>query len=162
MNVKTTEILIKWWANLQEDSGGRAQLRRCQSPEEAALHPQTFQLKHMLSWLPLEAVATIAGVGAHIKDASGADFGKALAVPKDGRVPFSESRFRQLLTARDWNELYRSFRRAVTILDGKVSFINFVDTIILWSEEFKGQYKEAGKTVKFKLSEAYYTEAIKH
>ncbi len=164
MNEKTTEALTQWWANLQRDNGGRAQLRCCHSPEEAALHPQTFYLKNMLSWLPLEAVATIAGVGAHIKDASGADFGKALAAPKEknGRVPLSESRFRQLLTARDWNELYRSLRRAVTVLDGKVGFINFVEIIILWSEELRGKYKEAGKSVKFKLSEAYYTEAMKH
>ena len=164
MNEKTQELLTDWWDALQKDNGGRAQLKRCQTPEDAALLPQTFRLKQMLSWMPLEAVAVIAGVGAHIKESNGTDFGKALATPhdKNGRVPLSESRFRQLLSARDWTELYRSLRRAVTILDGKVGFINFVDTVELWSKELRGEYAAAGKSVKFKLSEAYYTEAMKH
>jgi len=109
-------------------------------------------------------VATIAGVAAHIKDAKGEDFGKSLAKPKEksGRAPLSESRFRQLLSARDWNELYRSLRRAVTALDGKVGFINFVDAIILWSKEFQGEFAKPGKSVKYKISESYYTESMKH
>ena len=164
MNDKTAVALTKWWENLQADNGGRAQLKRCQTPEEAALHPQTFRLKQSISWLPLEAVATIAGVAAHIKDTKGEDFGKSLAKPKGkkGRVPLSESRFRQLLSARDWNELYRSLRRAVTILDGKVGFVNFVEIVILWSKELQGEFAKPGKSVKYKLSEAYYIESMKH
>lgn len=164
MNDKTVEIVNKWWCSLQDDNGGRAQLKRCQTPEEAALHPQTFRLKQVIPWLPLEAIATITGVASHIKDPKGEVFGKSLAKPKEksGHVPFSESRFRQLLSARDWNELYRSLRRAITILDGKVNLISFVDTIILWSNELNGKFIKPGKGLKYKLSEDYYTEAIKH
>jgi len=164
MDDKTKEFLTQWWKDLQNDNGGRARLRRCQTPEEAALQPQTYRLKQILSWLPLEAVATIAGIAAHIKEVAGEGFGKSLAKPKEknGRVPFSETRFRQLLSARDWNELYRSLRRAVTILDGKVGYLSFVQTVILWNEEFKGEYARPGKSVKYKLSESYYTEAMKH
>ncbi len=162
MNEKTTKKLLEWWDSLQNDNGGKAQLKRCHSPQEAILYPQTFKLKHILYWLPLEALATVAGVGAHIKSATGKNFGVALATPAEigGLAPFSETRFRQLLSARDWQELYRFLRRAVTILDGKVSFVNFVETVILWSEEFTGKYKEIGKSLKFKLSEAYYTNLL--
>ena len=162
MKEETKDKLLEWWKVLQNDKGGKAQLKRCKSPQEAILYPQTFRLKHTLYWLPLEALATVAGVGAHIKKDSGKSFGKALAMTKEngGRVLFSESRFRQLLSARNWEELYRLLRRAVTILDGEVGFINFVETIILWSEEFSGKYKRVGNGLKFKLSKAYYSELI--
>jgi len=165
MNDKTAEAITRWLVSLQEDNGGRTQLKRCQSAEEAVLHPQTFRLKQTLPWLPLEAVATIAGVAAHIKESNSTKkFGEALATPKEknGRVPLSETRFRQLLSSRDWNELYRSLRRTVDILDGKVGFVNFVETIILWSNELQGEFAKPGKSVKYKLSESYYTEAMKH
>ncbi len=162
MNEKTKESLLQWWGNLQKDKGGCAQLKRCHTPQEAILNPQAFRLKSVLYWLPLEALATVAGVGSHIKKATGKQFGQALATRGEakGRVLFSETRFRQLLSARDWVELYRLLRRAVTLLDGEVGFISFVDTVILWSEEFSGKYKEIGKSLKFKLSEAYYTSLL--
>ena len=103
------EVFTKWWARLQENNGGRAQLKRCNSPEEAALHAETHRLKSMLpNWIPLEAVATIAGVSAHIKNDTKLGFAQSLATPKEknGRVPLSESRFRQLLSCREWDELY--------------------------------------------------------
>lgn len=159
------EVFTKWWTRLQENSGGRAQLKRCSSPEEAALHSETHRLKSMLpNWIPLEAVATIAGVSAHIKNDTKQAFAKSLATPKEknGRVPLSESRFRQLLSCREWDELYRTLRRSVTILDGKVNLSSFVDTVLLWNDEFRGEYKKPGMTIKFKLSRDYYETAMKY
>ena len=159
------EVFVKWWARLQENNGGRAQLKRCHSPEEAALHPETHRLKSMLpKWIPLEAIATIAGVSAHIKNSTNLNFAQSLARPKEnnGRVPLSESRFRQLLSCREWDELYRTLRRSVSILDGNVNLKSFVDTVLLWSAEFYGEYKKPGKSFKFKLSRDYYETAMKY
>ena len=165
MNTQSEEAISNWWNRLQDNSGGKARLKRCQTPEEAALLPETFSLGKLLPWLPIEARATIAGVSAYIKKSSSKKkFGEALATPKEknGRVPLSESRFRQLLSARDWQEVYRSLRRVVTILDGDIDLIQFVETIILWSEELQGKYREPGKGLKFKLSQDYYTIAMKY
>lgn len=165
INEEMQKVLINWWTRLQENNGGRAQLRRCNSPEEAALHPETYRLKIMLpKWVSLEAVATISGLSAHIKNDTSLGFAKSLATPreKNGRVPLSEERFRQLLSCRDWGELYRALRRTVTVLDGNVNLISFVDTVILWNNEFRGEYKRPGKGLKFELSRDYYETAIKY
>ncbi len=165
MNEEIQKDFINWWKKLQENNGSRAQLRRCNSPEEAALHPETYRLKNVLpKWIPLEAVATIAGVSAHIRNDTAHEFARALATPKErnGQVPLSESRFRQLLSCRNWNEVYRSLRRAVTILDGNVNLTSFVDTVLLWNDEFKGEYKRPGKGLKFELSRNYYETVMKY
>ncbi len=159
------EVFTDWWDRLQKNNGGRAQLKRCSSPEEAALHPETHRLKNMLpDWLPLEAVATIVGVSAHIKNETKLGFAQSLATPKEknGRVPLSESRFRQLLSCRDWDELYRTLRRSVSILDGNVNLLSFVDAVLLWNDEFRGAYRKPGKSLKFELSRDYYEIAMKY
>ena len=165
MKKEMHEVFTKWWLRLQDDNGGRSQLKRCSSPEEAALHPETHRLKNMLpGWLSLEAVATIAGVSAHIKNDTKLGFAQSLATPKEknGRVPLSESRFRRLLSCRDWDELYRALRRSIAILDGNVNLLSFVDTILLWHDEFRGAYKKPGKSLKFELSRNYYETAMKY
>lgn len=165
INEEMYKVFTNWWKRLQENNGGKAQLRRCNSPEEAALHSETYRLKNMLpKWLSLEAVATLAGISAHIKNDTSLGFAKSLATPKEknGRVPLSESRFRQLLSCREWDELYRSLRRTVSILDGNVNLMSFVDTVILWNNEFLGAYKKPGKGLKFELSRDYYETAMKY
>ena len=165
INEEMQKVLINWWTKLQENNGGRAQLRRCISPEEAALHSETYRLKTMLpKWVSLEAVATIAGISAHIRNDTSVGFARSLATPKEknGRAPLSETRFRQLLSCREWNELYRSLRRMVTILDGNINLISFVDTVLLWNDEFRGAYKRPGKGLKFELSRDYYETVMKY
>ena len=158
-------VFLKWREKLQENAGGKSQLKRCNSPEEAALHPETHRLKGMLpNWVSLELVATIAGLSAHIRGENKAGFIESLATPKEknGRIPFSESRFRQMLLSRDWNELYRNLRRAISILDGSVSFISFINTVFLWNDEFREAYKRPGNGVKYRLSRLYYETAMKY
>ena len=162
---KMYELFTIWWNSLQNNNGGRAKLKRCRTPEEAALLPETHRLRSLLpQWIELEAVAIIAGVSAHIKKESKLGFSESLATPneKKGRAPLSEERFRQLLSCREWAELYRSLRRTVTILDGNVNLINFFKTVILWNDEFHSKYKKPGKGIKFELSQSYYETAMKY
>lgn len=165
INEDMQKIFTNWWEDLQKNTGGKAQLKRCRSPEDAALHPETHRLKGMLpNWVPYELVATIAGVTAHIKTNSGLSFAESLATPKErnGRVPFNEGRFRQMLSCRDWDELYRNLRRAITILDGSVNLLSFIDAVFLWNDEFRGKYTRPGKGLKFELSRTYYETAMKY
>ncbi len=159
--------LLAWWRSMDDTSGARAQLRRCVSPEEAVLHPQTHHLTHVLPWASLEAVATIAGLLSHVKSGEGdsASIGHKLAKPTEpgGSPPFSETRFRQLLTSRDWNEFYRNLRRAIQILGGDVNPLLIADTILCWGKEYREQGQAArAKSLRFRLSQDYYTEALKH
>ena len=144
--------------------GDRAQLRRCTSPEEAVLHRQTHRLTHVLPRASLEAVATIAGLLSHFKSGEGdsSPVGQKLARPAEpgGSAPFSETRFRQLLTSRNWNEFYRNLRRAIQVLGGDVNPLLVADTILCWDREYRGKEPTTpGKSLKFWLSKDYYTEA---
>lgn len=164
---KVQDDLLAWWRSMHDSSGDRAQLRRCVSPEEAVLHPQTHRLTHVLPWVPLEAVATVAGLLSHVKSGEGdsSSVGHKLAKPTEpgGSPPFSETRFRQLLGSRDWNDFYRNFRRAIQILGGDVNPLLVADTILCWGREYQGKEPTApGKSLKFRLSQDYYTEALKH
>ncbi len=159
------ERFIQWWKDLQEDSGGRAQLRRCNSLVEVVLHPEMYRLKRVLpNWISLEVMAILVGLGAHIKENISYGFAESLATPKDknGRIPFSESRFRQLLSSRDWEELYRNIRRAILILEGKVNLISFFDMVMLWNDEFNESHKKIGRGVRYKLSHSYYDTVMKY
>ncbi len=153
---------------MKTDHGASAQLRRCSSPEEVALQPYTYGLKQkMPNWISIESLATIAGILSHIKSGELENISLAakLAKPKskNDNIPFSESRFRQLLTCKNWNEFYTSLRRAVKILDGNVNPLSIVDVILQWDEEQKDNFnKRLGNSLKFEMSKEYYTELMKH
>ena len=131
--------LLAWWKLLrdsQELRGARAQLRRCGSPEEAALHPETYRVQQIVGWARYEAAATIAGILSHIESGENdpAPLGEKLAKPAEsgGSSPFSENRFRQLLKSRDLEEFYRNLRRAIQVLRGVVNPVRVADVILAW------------------------------
>ncbi len=161
------EKLLSWWRSLAEKSGTQAQLCRCATPEEAALNSETFRLLDYFPWIDIETAAIIAGILSHIKqgEEENISFLQKLATPKEknGRVPFSEIRFRQLLTCRTWDEFFTALRRAVQVLDGRVNPLSIADGILRWAEEQKSiTYCEAGRSLKFDWSKEYYTEALKY
>ena len=156
--------LLKWWQSLEKNTGARAQLRRCAGPEEAALNPQTYQVKQMFGWASYEAAATIAGILSRIK--SGEDdptpLGKKLATPREqgGPPQFSESRFRQLLKSQGWDEFYRNLRRAIQVLRGVINPLRVADVILAWDKESRRENPVTpGKSLRFQLSQQYYTNA---
>ena len=166
MSTIEKEAPIVWWESLQEDNGGRATLKRSKTLESSALHPQTIALKRVYPWMSIEALATLASLATFLKRATPSDdsetFGKIMAKPSTpgGRPPISELRFKQLLAARDWDELFRLLRRIVAVIDGGVAFTTMADVISKWDQELRGAPKAPGKTLKYKLSEAYYVELL--
>lgn len=158
---KRSELLI-WWKSLEDSKGSRAQLRRCASPEAAALHPETYRVRPIVPWASYEAAATIAGILPHVKagENDATPIGSKLAKPlvPGGSAPFSETRFRQLLKSRDWDEFYRNLRRAVQLLRGVVNPVRVADLILAWDRESRPEHPaRPGESLKFKLSEQYYT-----
>ncbi len=157
------EVFKKWWKDLQNNNAARAELRRCSNPFEVAIHPEAYRLKWELpSWISMECIATLAGVASHIKQDGGDNFALSLGKSKDGggQPPFSEIRFRQLLKSRNWDELYKNLRRAVSIVDGVVNLDSFFNLLLDWDREFKGTFSKPGKTVKYQMAEDYYKEAL--
>lgn len=162
-NEKLQSDLLDWWKKLQINKGNRAQLRRCTTPAEAAMHAETHALMKILPrWVSYEAVATICGILAHIKQIGTGTFGQKLAMQENGKVLFSELRFRQFLSCKEWNEFYTALRRAITMLNGNANPLAVIDVILHWDEEYKGtKYSEPSKSLKFTLSKDYYSQILK-
>jgi CRISPR system Cascade subunit CasB len=162
------EKLLHWWQQLQHNTGNRAELRRCHSPEDAATKADTFRVYNMVGhFCSIEASATIAGLLSHIKPESEFDytpFGKKLSAVKEGgeKPVFSESRFRHLLKSRNWNEFYTNMRRAIVVLDGRIHPLYIADIILRWDKEQKPDYiKRPGQSLRFRLAQDYYYEIIR-
>ena len=88
--------------------------------------------------------------------------GRKLATPADpgGSAALSEIRFRQLLKSRGWDEFYRNLRRAIQVLRGVVNPLRVVDVILAWDKESRREDPVTpGKSLKFQLSEQYYSNA---
>jgi len=158
------ELLLGWWNDLHERNGPRAALKRCASPEDASLYPDTFRVKNIIPWMSYEAAAAITGILSHIEREENkiinTPFAKTLSYNPEGvKPPFSETRFRQFLSSRNWSEFYTRLRRAVKALKGKVNPVSVADIIIRWDEEYRwGKNRsEYGHSLKFDLSEEYYS-----
>ena len=93
-----------------------------------------------------EAVATISGILSHVKVGGEGKLGERLGIKKNDKVLFSETRFRNLLACKEWNEFYTALRRAVVVLDGNVAPESIIDVVRLWDEDkrkLKGTYPKA-------------------
>ncbi len=149
--------VMGWWDNLSSSS--RAQLRRCATPSEVALHREMYMMRTLVpAWISVEAVATITGVLAHIREGREdmTPFIQKLAIPKErtGRAPFSENRFQQLMKCSTWDDFYTLMRRSIALLDRSVNPLAVADFIVLWGEH--------EKDFRFNVADEYYTEAMKH
>ena len=108
------ELVRAWWRDLQDDPGGRAQLRRAANLLEVFLCPAFHRLLHKVSG-SRDDLALAAGVLACLKEEGGPEcFAQALATPKaaGGRACMSGLRFRRLVRIDDREELLRQMRRA--------------------------------------------------
>jgi CRISPR type I-E-associated protein CasB/Cse2 len=166
LNDERKENLIDWWRGLHKRNGPRAELRRCALPEDAALHPDVFIIHRIAAFMSYEAAATIAGILSHVRvDNTNLNqpFAVTLGSSIDGRVKFSETRFKQLLSSRNWNEFYTRLRRCIKMFNGNVNPVSVADIILRWDEEQRyGSQKGYGHSLKFDLSNDYYSQIEKN
>jgi len=158
-NEEIMESVKSWHEELCENNGARARLRRCESPEKVMMQSETHILLDKLpSFISPEAVATIAGILSHVKVNGAGGLGERLGTKKNDKVLFSETRFRNLLSCREWNEFYTALRRAVVVLDGNINPLSIVEVIKMWDEDKRGTLKEPTKKLSFKLAKEYYSK----
>lgn len=156
------ETVSSWWKTLQEKhkTGQNAQLRRCHTPEEAALHPETYRLSAMLpNWISIEATATLAGLLSAVKSNSSNGFIKTLATPKDrgSSARMSEMRFRKLVSSHTWDDLYTHMRRAITMSDNTANIADIAQIVIDFQNKQQQTYSKPSQSFAFKISEQYYS-----
>ena len=128
-----------WWLELQQDAAARARLRRCRSPLDTLLVPQTFSLMQRLGWRGDrgERVAALAAVLAHVREDDGRRIARAMgrATLKDAdSAVLSEARFRRLMTVRGADELQTAMTRLVARLDGRINVADLAKSILWWTD----------------------------
>ncbi|HOO73421.1 MAG TPA: type I-E CRISPR-associated protein Cse2/CasB [Spirochaetota bacterium] len=166
---KEEKALFEWWHWLHGHNGQRAGLRRCSSFAQVSLHPETFLIKHIIPHISHEAAAVTAGILSHIDRDDNKNLNKKFIETlarshRTGRPPFSETRFRHLISAHNWDELYSELLRAVKLLKGKTNPVAVADVILRWDDEFRSINNRNGLAagLRFELSEEYFSLVIKN
>jgi len=175
-NKSARQALIKWWLDLEEiklpngktksNRGERAKLRRCEKPEDILLQSYFYDLQQKLPYISdTLALASVAGLLAHVKTNSEYSFPKQLGQQKEhsGKAVFSELRFQQLLASHDIDELYENLRRAVMQLNRTANVLSLADGVLHWSQEQrdKNQFDERPEQrFKFAWAKAYFSEVL--
>ncbi len=144
---ESSALLIAWWEALDEDRGGRANLRRAAAPSEVAFESSFHKLLgglrrqgYSVGTDGAMALAAVAGLAAHVKShIGGASIAQQMAMPRSAGAGARVSglRFRRLLAVSDREELYPLLLRVVRILDGHVNLVSLANATFWWNERTK-------------------------
>lgn len=133
------QILNEFWQGLEDDKGGRAQLRRCKTANEVVMVPAFHRLCRRVRPLMKNErdgwemrMAAIAGLLAHVRTL---DSRKTLAEQMAvGDTPaVSELRFRRLLQ-RNRDEFYGALLRTLGLLDKKANLFDLARSVYYWGD----------------------------
>jgi len=167
MNIEFTpeselgKILKDWWLSLKDDSGARAELRRCNSILEVVMTP-TYQrlysskLRFFVEQAKVsrDQMAAVVGLLAHLKHDAEATVlsGKgpyvellaeqmAYLVSAD-RPLVSELRFRRLLQ-NEREELYPALIRIIRMMKGSATLYGLTHSVFYWGDKVKKRWAYA-------------------
>jgi CRISPR system Cascade subunit CasB len=134
-------IILKWWQELQQDRGARAELRRAKTPTEVILTPAYHDLYYRMlpaGWRNQTALAVVAAVLAQVEIHDGkAPFAAQLATPSakgSDKARVSGLRFRRLLQHRNAEELMGPLIRAVRLLEKRANVTDLAESLHWWGD----------------------------
>ena len=154
---------LDWWRYYCDpsrdghDPGTRAQLRRCDSPVDAAAIPAAVSLAHRLGTFKGEgedwrvtAALNLARVLAHVREHTGelpmrAAGWKTFVGDRteseagEDRPRLSEVRFRRLLTTGPGEEQVTAFVRLIALLDATANVAALGDAFLEWEHPYRGE-----------------------
>lgn len=144
------DIVASWWEGLQQDNGGRAQLRRCKSPEEVMLEPAFHRLLNRMRGLlesegslPAEEsyrrLAAVAGLLSHVKTRNDKPLAARMAESQGSRPRFSSLRFRRLMK-EPFDDLYPSMIRVIRQLDKTASLSDLANSVFYWGDKVRKEW----------------------
>ncbi|MCU7864706.1 MAG: type I-E CRISPR-associated protein Cse2/CasB [Candidatus Thiodiazotropha sp. (ex Lucinoma borealis)] len=147
---KEGEILTQWWEGLKQDTGGRARLRRCKSPEEVMLEPAFHRLlNRMRPFLASDdslseetaytRLAAVAGLLSHVTANDSKSLADRMAEPKGNRPLLSSLRFRRLLK-NQFDDLYPALMRVIRQLDKHASLFDLANSVFYWGDTIRKRW----------------------
>ena len=137
------EALQKWWEELQERSGDRAELSRAKTVADVILLPafqracQRFKpfFHHQENWE--SRFAAIIGLIAHVRNPSHTKL--ALAMAGNPKPVVSELRFRRLIQ-RDRDDLYVAMIRILRMLGNTANLSDLANSVYYWGDGVKRRW----------------------
>lgn len=143
-------LLLRWWQGLENDKGGRAELRRAHDLTAVALTAtyQRFYRQALNAGWPEDAaprlnerLAAIVGLLAHVKFNDGR---KLAEIMSEGERPaFSVLRFRRLLEAPTLDGVFLSLLRALPIIGYQANVHQLANDLLYWSDKTKKEWAYA-------------------
>jgi CRISPR system Cascade subunit CasB len=136
-------VLKEWWNSLEDDKGGRADLRRAGNLTEVMLLSAFHRLLRRLrasrfgiSESRYPKLAAIAGLAARVKEESGHGLATCMGTPKNPnsqKATVSELRMRRILASDEIEELFGLLRRSLALLDDTANLTDLAAIIWNWA-----------------------------
>ncbi|MEW8508850.1 MAG: type I-E CRISPR-associated protein Cse2/CasB [Candidatus Thiodiazotropha sp.] len=144
------KILVSWWEGLQQDTGGRARLRRCKSAEEVMLEPAFHRLLKRMTPLmehdetftsesSITRLAAVAGLLSHVTKRESRALADCMADSKGSRPLFSALRFRRLMQ-ESFEDLYPAMIRVIRQLDKTASLSDLAESVFYWGDKVRKRW----------------------
>jgi CRISPR system Cascade subunit CasB len=160
-----SDLILKWWDDLKNNKGDKAELRRCKNLQEIQIS-SAFQhcywqlIKHFPKERQSpsrEQMAIIIGLAAYIEnndsvkksdqnDGQANDF-FGYQISRGDKPKLRELRFRRLLKINDREKLFRFLIQIIRILEKNVNLLDLLSIAYFW-----------GDTAKTNLAYKYYYE----
>lgn len=136
-------VLKQWWESLEDDKGGRSDLRRAGSITEVMLVPAFHRLLRVLRASGFRIaenrypkLAAIASLVARVKGENSLSLATSMGTPKEPnrqKATVSELRMRRILACDDIEELVGLLRRGLALLDDTANVGNLAAIIWHWA-----------------------------
>jgi CRISPR system Cascade subunit CasB len=138
------DALRNWWLGLERDRGTRAELRRCGTALQVTQVPGFHQLRAQLLQAGLSrqqvdssGLAVVAGALSGLKNSG--EKSPPVAFSDGEPAAVSPLRFRQLLEAREADELLLRLRRVLPLASG-IDALQLAFDAFHWSDEIRKRW----------------------
>ena len=142
------DILLRWWQELSEDTGGRAALRRAPDITAVVMLPAYQRLHRRLlaaGWPDQpwhnDRLAAAAGLLVHVRENTGQDLPRSMS---EGDKPVvSPLRFMRLLESPDGDALFSGLRRVLPLIQHRTDLLALASDVVNWGDTVKKRWAYA-------------------
>jgi CRISPR system Cascade subunit CasB len=162
------QALTDWWQWLEDNRGERARLRRCDTSGEILPQSAFHRLCRKPPWWEQHDVmglAVIAGLSSHVAERNALALPAQMGQHREGgdKPRVSELRFQQIISSKDYDELFERLRRAIDLLGRSANIISLADGVFHWSQDRRDRYSEQpSHRFHYSWSKAYFNEVFKY